>query len=179
MKKVMSAKLKAAARLALLRVGRHVSSVQLDGLRSVLSDLELGHWLHSEYTEFSPESAASKFALSRSRASASPDMHPYTWSSACSKVGQCAGGHNTCPSPPPPWLAFDSFEGLPEDWRHGKGSGHFRTGEPPRINDSRVSFQVGWFDNTLPRSTVPDHGQPIINVDSDLYSSARTVLAMG
>ena len=39
-----------------------------------------------------------------------------------------------------------------------------------------MSFQVGWFDDTLPRFTVPDHDQLIINVDSDLYSSALTVL---
>jgi hypothetical protein len=39
-----------------------------------------------------------------------------------------------------------------------------------------VSFQVGWFDDTLPEFRVPDHDQLIINIDSDLYSSAVTVL---
>jgi hypothetical protein len=73
-------------------------------------------------------------------------------------------------------VGFDSFEGLPEDWRRGRESGHFKTGEPPRIDDDRVSFQVGWFDKTLPQFMVPDHDQLVINVDSDLYSSARTVL---
>jgi hypothetical protein len=34
MKKITPAKVKAAARLTLLRVGRHVSSVQLEGFRS-------------------------------------------------------------------------------------------------------------------------------------------------
>ena len=73
-------------------------------------------------------------------------------------------------------VGFDSFEGLPEDWRHDIKLGHFKTGEPPQIDDSRVSFQVGWFDDTLPHFAVPDHDQLIVNVDSDLYSSALTVL---
>lgn len=67
-------------------------------------------------------------------------------------------------------------EGLPEDWRPEIASGHFQTGKPPRIDDSRVSFRIGWFDETLPRFAVPDHDQIVINVDSDLYSSASTVL---
>jgi len=66
-------------------------------------------------------------------------------------------------------VGFDSFEGLPEDWRHDVGSGHFRTGEQPRFDDSRVSFQVGWFDDTLSRFIIPDHDQLIINMDCDLY----------
>src|SRR5581483_8062137 len=48
-------------------------------------------------------------------------------------------------------VGFDSFEGLPEDWRPGLGTGHFSTGRIPQIDDARVSFQVGWFDDTLPK----------------------------
>jgi hypothetical protein len=43
-------------------------------------------------------------------------------------------------------VGFDRFEGLPEDWRQGRESGRFKTGKPPRIDDSRVSFQIGWFE---------------------------------
>jgi hypothetical protein len=73
-------------------------------------------------------------------------------------------------------VGFDSFEGLPEDWRPGLGTGHFSTGSIPQIDDARVSFEVGWFDDTLPKFDVPEHDQLIVNVDSDLYSSAVTVL---
>jgi macrocin-O-methyltransferase TylF-like protien len=80
------------------------------------------------------------------------------------------------PQPDATLVGFDSFEGLPEDWRHDVKSGHFRTDGTPQIDDNRVSFEVGWFDDTLPKFTVPDHDQLIINIDSDLYSSALTVL---
>jgi hypothetical protein len=39
-------------------------------------------------------------------------------------------------------IGFDSFEGLPEDWRPGLGTGHFATGQPPDIADPRVRFVV-------------------------------------
>ena len=73
-------------------------------------------------------------------------------------------------------VGFDSFEGLTEDWRPGLGTGHFATGEPPKIDDDRVSFEVGWFDDTLSKFEIPEYDQLIINVDSDLYSSAVRVL---
>jgi len=74
------------------------------------------------------------------------------------------------------FVGFDSFEGLPEDWRPGHDHGHFGTAGPPRIEDPRVSFVVGWFDDTLADYKPPEHDQLIVNVDSDLYSSAKTVL---
>jgi hypothetical protein len=73
-------------------------------------------------------------------------------------------------------LGFDSFEGLPEDWRPGIGKGAFGTGGPPTIDDSRVEFVAGWFDETLPRFRLPPHDQLIVNIDCDLYASAATVL---
>lgn len=73
-------------------------------------------------------------------------------------------------------VGFDSFEGLPEDWRHDKPRGEFRTAGPPTIDDPRVSFEVGWFEDTLPKFELPPHDQLVVNVDSDLYSSASTVL---
>ncbi len=83
-------------------------------------------------------------------------------------------GHLTAPDAS--LVGFDSFEGLPEDWRPGLGTGTFSTGRIPQIDDPRVSFQVGWFDDTLPKFDIPEHDQLVVNVDSDLYSSAVTVL---
>ncbi|OJZ72662.1 hypothetical protein BRW65_16565 [Mycobacterium paraffinicum] len=75
-------------------------------------------------------------------------------------------------------IGFDTFEGLPQDWRPGLGAGHFAVGgEPPKIDDARVSFVVGWFDDSLPKFEIPEHDQLIINVDCDVYSSAATVLS--
>jgi hypothetical protein len=74
-------------------------------------------------------------------------------------------------------VGFDSFAGLPEHWRPGFDAGMFATGRAPSLDDSRVSFVSGWFDDTLPLFDLPDHDQLVVNVDCDLYSSASTVLA--
>ncbi len=74
------------------------------------------------------------------------------------------------------FVGFDSFVGLPESWRPGFDAGEFATGGPPAIDDERVDFVAGWFDQTLPGFELPVHDQLIVNVDSDLYSSAATVL---
>jgi hypothetical protein len=75
------------------------------------------------------------------------------------------------------FIGFDSFEGLPETWRPAHQQGAFGTDGPPVVEDPRVRFVAGWFDDTLPRFSPPDHDQLIVNVDCDLYSSAKAVLA--
>lgn len=81
------------------------------------------------------------------------------------------------PSPDCRMFGFDSFEGLPEDWQAHAHAGVFDTGGTvPKINDRRVEFVVGWFEESLQRFEMPDHDRLIINIDSDLYSSAATVL---
>lgn len=72
---------------------------------------------------------------------------------------------------------FDSFEGLPEDWSLLVRKGEFSVeGRIPRVDDPRVSFFKGWFEETLQHYVVPPHGRLFVNIDSDLYSSAKTVL---
>ena len=75
-------------------------------------------------------------------------------------------------------VGFDSFEGLPEDWRPDIPTGYFATsGTPPEIDDPRVFFVKGLFNETLPAYRMPEHDQLIVNIDCDLYSSAATVLS--
>lgn len=73
---------------------------------------------------------------------------------------------------------FDSFTGLPETFdAHSHPKGLFdRKGEPPRVDDPRVRFHVGWFDETVPRFKIPTHDQLIVTLDADLYSSTRLAL---
>lgn len=72
---------------------------------------------------------------------------------------------------------FDSFEGLPEDWNPDFPKGYFSTkGIIPKIEDNRVKFFKGWFDETLPRYECPDHQVLFLNLDADLYSSTIYVL---
>ena len=57
------------------------------------------------------------------------------------------------------FVGFDSFEGLPTKWRQ-RPAGHFSTGgQPPDIDDPRVSFVKGWFHDTVPGflDTLPSH----------------------
>jgi Macrocin-O-methyltransferase (TylF) len=176
MNQFMSAKLLAASRRTLLRVGSHANAGQLAGIRSVLSYLELGYWLHSEYQGSSPRQVATKFALFEIARQRIIGQAPLYLEFGVYQGRSMRWWSLHMSQPEATLVGFDSFKGLPEDWRHDTRSGCFRTDGPPRIDDSRVSFQVGWFDDTLPRFTIPNHDQLIINIDSDLYSSAMTVL---
>ncbi|WP_436493169.1 class I SAM-dependent methyltransferase [Actinokineospora sp. HUAS TT18] len=72
---------------------------------------------------------------------------------------------------------FDSFEGLPSDWRAGYPAGAFRTDGLPEVPGA--DLVVGWFDDTLP-AFLAEHPGPVdfLHVDGDLYSSAKTVLEL-
>ncbi len=78
------------------------------------------------------------------------------------------------------FVGFDSFVGLPEDWRQ-RSAGHFSTGGVlPVLDDARVSFVPGWFHETLHgwlagRSWTHEQ-QVLVHIDSDLHSSALYVL---
>lgn len=70
---------------------------------------------------------------------------------------------------------FDSFEGLPEDWRNGFPAATFTMDGLPDVPGAELV--VGWFDETLPKF-LDEHAGPVtfLHVDCDLYSSTKTVL---
>jgi len=75
---------------------------------------------------------------------------------------------------------FDTFEGLPEDWNARWPKGSFSTnGVTPDIDDPRVKFHKGLFQDTL-RPFLAEQGEfgsrLVINMDADLYSSTLYVL---
>jgi hypothetical protein len=74
---------------------------------------------------------------------------------------------------------FDSFVGLPHDWSlEGHGRGYFSTGGAvPEIEDPRVSFYPGWFEDTLPEYVWPEYDVLVVMMDADLYSSTTTALS--
>lgn len=82
-------------------------------------------------------------------------------------------------NPDSTFVGFDSFEGLPERWWARRDAGHFSTGGAvPTIDDGRVRFVKGWFQDTLDgflREFKPRH-RLVINNDSDLYSSTLYTL---
>lgn len=72
-------------------------------------------------------------------------------------------------------VGFDSFEGLPEDWRSGFPQGFFGHVNPEDFDGRELC--VGWFEDTIP-TFFSTNDQPIalLHVDCDLYSSTVTVL---
>jgi hypothetical protein len=76
---------------------------------------------------------------------------------------------------------FDSFEGLPEDWRPGLfDKGAFGRDSLPGGLPMNVQLVKGWFEETLPpfrRHFLLDRTVGLLHVDCDLYSSTRTVLS--
>jgi len=79
------------------------------------------------------------------------------------------------------YWGFDSFEGLPEDWRAGRERGTFNTsGNLPTIDDSRVQFVKGWFQDTLPSflASYRPGSRLVVHNDSDLYSSTLYCLTI-
>lgn len=74
-----------------------------------------------------------------------------------------------------PVLAFDSFDGLPENWRPGFEAGMFAQPRIPQIENATIC--VGWFDQTLPGFDWPQPGEVgLVHLDADLYSSTVTIL---
>jgi len=72
-----------------------------------------------------------------------------------------------------PVIGFDSFQGLPEDWRDGYPKGMFAC-KPPKPG-RRAALVVGMFEDTLPGFEFPKR-VGLVHIDCDLYSSTATVL---
>jgi hypothetical protein len=73
-----------------------------------------------------------------------------------------------------PVYGFDSFEGLPEDWRSGFAKGAFAGHLPPVPNNARLI--KGWFNETLPAFLAANAGDvALLHVDCDLYSSTKCI----
>ena len=78
--------------------------------------------------------------------------------------------------PQKPIHGFDSFEGLPENWREGMPKGTFARMDLPRVRPN-VVLHKGWFDQVLPGWKGRFSGPlAFVHMDADLYSSTKTVL---
>jgi O-methyltransferase len=78
-------------------------------------------------------------------------------------------------------IGFDSFEGLPTDWTGGVSKGHFTTGgKMPVLDDPRVQFVKGWFQDSLPTFLVSFQpaNRLVVHLDADLFTSTLYCLTM-
>ncbi len=73
---------------------------------------------------------------------------------------------------------FDSFEGLPEDWRDGMPRGAYRQAKLPHVA-SNVRLIKGLFDVSLPTFLDEQKENALfLHIDCDLYPSTRTVFEL-
>lgn len=78
------------------------------------------------------------------------------------------------------FYGFDTFTGLPEDWGPFKAGAMSGGNKPPVINDDRICFFQGIFQQTL----VPflqhykNENRKIIHLDADLYSATLYILTL-
>ena len=70
---------------------------------------------------------------------------------------------------------FDSFEGLPEDWREGFRKGFFAMTGLPDVRKN-IILHKGWFSDSLP-GFKKEYPGPVVflHMDADLYSSTKDV----
>lgn len=76
-------------------------------------------------------------------------------------------------------FGFDSFQGLPEDWRPGFPAGTFNEGGRLPVVANNACLVKGWFDKTLP-GFLEAHRHcavSLLHIDCDIYSSTRFVLS--
>ena len=77
-----------------------------------------------------------------------------------------------------PVFGFDSFEGLPERWRDGLEQGAFAVPKLPKVCNN-VTLVKGLFNESLPDFLKNHNGLVgFLHIDSDLYSSAKTIFEL-
>jgi hypothetical protein len=83
-------------------------------------------------------------------------------------------------SPNSRFFGFDSFEGLPEKWNEVPKGSYSAKGDLPAIDDPRVHFVKGWFQESVPNFlmgyTAIEQNRLVIYNDCDLYSSTLLCL---
>ena len=77
-------------------------------------------------------------------------------------------------------IGFDSFEGLPEDWRPGKPKGTFSTESRIPVLPPGIVISKGLFADTIPKilKVLKNSKVDLIHVDCDIYSSTSTILQL-
>lgn len=105
----------------------------------------------------------------------------------CASGDVVRGWAARCPHPDARFVGFDTFTGMPEEWR-GLGwrvppGAWSLGGRMPAVDDPRISYVKGRFQQSLPGflAAMPELGSfdaVVIHIDADLYSATLYVLVM-
>lgn len=165
------------AKALLVRAGRSAPTRVLEWFATALDSLQTARWLENNGL-FPPvlfETREEVFELMAQRVERA--KQPLYLEFGVYRGASLRWWANRLTSPSARFVGFDSFEGLPAGWNWQMGKGAFDTGGAvPDLDDDRVSFIPGWFDETLPDYSVPAHDRLVVNVDADIYTSASVVL---
>ena len=78
------------------------------------------------------------------------------------------------------FYGFDSFVGLPEQWRKMQPGTFSTEGQLPQLDDPRARFVKGWFQNSVPgflaENDLRKANPLLVHFDADLYSSTLFLL---
>jgi hypothetical protein len=156
-------------------IGARLSDHVLLQLQAFVNYVGIGRWMHNHGFFFSERVSSREEVWARMISKVRDQKVLYM------EFGVAVGGSmqywvRELKNPTAVFHGFDSFEGLPErggPWYKGQFDA---LGRLPIIDDSRVSFFKGWFDQVLPHYHLPAHDVLVINMDADLYSSTIYVL---
>jgi Macrocin-O-methyltransferase (TylF) len=160
----------------LLRLGSFCGPTFLQRFDSSLTYLELGHWM-KERGLSTAEHVESREELFSRLAARIREKHVLYLEFGVASGDSIRYWSQLLRNPHSHLHGFDTFEGLPFDWKQDLKKGAFSTlGKSPEIEDPRVKFYEGLFEETLPHYRLPEYDVLVINIDCDLYSSALYAL---
>jgi predicted O-methyltransferase YrrM len=170
---------KRGAGLALRRIyawlGRVAPDKAYNQLAACVQYMTLGRWMKSRGFSF-PQTYAERSDVFAAVARQVADKRVLYLEFGVFKGDATRWWSNALRHPEARLHGFDSFEGLPDSW-NGYQRGHFATGGVlPLIDDRRVRFWKGWFNETLPKFEADPHDTLVLIMDADLYGSTSYVL---
>ena len=160
----------------LVELGSLLGKNALQLLNSSVSYLEVGHWMKAKRFA-TAKRVQGRWELFQEMAAQVEDRQVLYLEFGVSHGRSMRLWSSLLKNPSSLLHGFDSFEGLPEEWNPEAPPGTYsQKGKAPEIEDSRVRFFKGLFEETLPQYILPEHERLIINIDCDLYSSTNFVL---
>jgi len=163
-----------ALKSGLWPIGAHLSSTQLYKLQGVVNSLRLGRWMRDQGFRFD-HLVRDRWAVFDMVASEVQDQRVLYLEFGVFRGRTIRYWSRKLRHPETRLHGFDSFEGLPDAWGpHTKGTFGV-AGQVPEIDDPRVRFFKGWFEDTLREYHMPAHDVLVMIMDADMYASTASV----